>query len=99
MPELIVKGKKKKYKYTEEGVRSYKEQLAKNKKMPKKQPNWSSKSLNREEKDPHYQPVSGWGPTGARPLKNQDPEKKSVKKTKKRIKGSPKSPPKPQKGY
>ena len=101
MPELIVKGKKKKYKYTEKGIRSYKEQLAKNKKMPKRQDNDSDESVERYMKDPHYQPkmdrgiIGGYG-VKTRELENQDPEKKSVKKTKKRKRLTPS---KPQKGY
>ena len=101
MPELIVKGKKKKFKYTEEGVRSYKEQLAKNKKMPKIQDNDSDESILRESpKDPHYVPRSGRGiythSKFAQTGQDQDPERKSVKKTKKRKRLTPS---KPQKGY
>ena len=89
MPELIVKGKKKKYKYTEKGIRSYKEQLAKNKKMPKRQDNDSDESVERYMKDPHYQPkmdrgIIGWYGAKTRELENQDPGRKSIKKTKDR---------------
>ena len=72
-----------------------------NKKMPKRQDNDSDASVERYMKDPHYQPkmdrgiIGGYG-VKTRELENQDPEKKSVKKTKKRKRLTPS---KPQKGY
>lgn len=44
MPKLKIKGKTKKFKYTKEGIASYKKQLAKSKKMPKSVGNDSKES-------------------------------------------------------
>ena len=70
--------------------------------MPKRQDNDSDESILRHgPNDPHYQPRQSYGITGtyggfAQTGQEQDPERKSVKKTKtrKRLKPS-----KPQKGY
>lgn len=60
-----------------------------NKKMPKRQDNDSDASVERYMKDPHYQPkmdrgIIGWYGAKTRELENQDPGRKSIKKTKDR---------------
>jgi len=64
MPKLKIKGKTKKFKYTKEGVASYKKQLAKSKKMPKAVGNHSLPSILNErmnlERYDHKKPEIGY---------------------------------------
>jgi collagenase-like PrtC family protease len=108
MPKLKIKGKTKKFKYTKEGVASYKKQLAKSKKMPKSVGNDSDESLDRVfsmEKGnyTHYAPKieknfldpDGGGVSTQRNQTNKAQEKQRKKRREKTKLTSSK----PQKGY
>ena len=106
MPKLKIKGKTKKFKYTKEGVASYKKQLAKSKKMPKSTSNDSKESTDRifpKDSYTQYAPKmektflnrDGGGVSTQRNQSNKAQEKqKNEKREKKKL-----TPSKPQQGY